>query len=75
MRIRLYPSPFWEDDRAADINVLAEQLELAGVSADRRYSAIAELEQDKRVEIDLHDGVDMRELAENIPSLTVEIID
>jgi len=75
MRIRLFPSPFWEGDAATDISALTELLERAGVPADRRSAAVAELAQDKRAEIDLPNVVDLRELAESIPSLTIEVID
>ena len=75
MRIRLFPSPFWAGDAATDISALTELLERAGVPADRRSAAVAELAQDKRAQIDLPNVVDLRELAESIPSLTIEVID
>ena len=75
MWIRLFPSPFWEGDTTSDISALTEQLERAGVPADQRSAAVAKLKQDKKVEIDVPSGIDLRELVERIPSLTIEAID
>jgi len=75
MRIRLFPSPFSQGDTTRDISALTEQLERAGVPADQRRTAVSELEQNKKTEVELPNSIDLRELAESIPSLTVEVID
>lgn len=75
MWIRLFPSPFSTDNLIDDMNTLTAQLERAGLPVDRSSAAVAALKRDKKVEIDLPDGVDLRELAETIPGLTIEAID
>ena len=75
MWIRLFPSPFPAGDPISEANTLLDRLQRAGIPADRSRAAVAQLRHDQKVEIDLPAGTDLRELAEAIPSLTIEAID
>ena len=75
MRVRLFHNPFWQGEPTGGDVALTRHLERVGVAGEQIGATISALDRNTEAEIDCPDGVDLRDLAENMPNLTIELID
>ena len=75
MLIRLFHNPFWHGDRGKGLSTLAGQLERIGVSAEQAAATASALGTGEEAQFECPESADLRALAEDIPNLTVEIVD